>query len=94
MCMNLCFTERGSKQSINYLWDPIKDLQKNRIFEIKIIWKWDYWEKNSWKAEIENGKSFGDMEYKKGNFERILQYQFINKSSLTRKVSKLQMQLL
>ena len=34
------------------------------------------------------------MEYKKGNFERILQYQFINKSSLTRKVSKLQMQLL
>ena len=43
---------------------------------------------------MENGKSFGDMEHKKGNFERILQYQFIKKSSLTRKVSKLQMQLL
>ena len=41
-----------------------------------------------------NGKSFGDMEHKKGIFMRILQYQFINKSSLTRKVSKLQMQLL
>lgn len=40
--------------------------------------------------ESRNGKwkEFWDIEHKKGNFDRILESQFINKSSLTKKKSK------